>query len=196
MKRACGCIVLITIGVAVLAVPPALPLFRSADERTTIKITSPDQLELTTDAGRTTCRYSRDSDSLRVVAASLGNVQVFTFKATPEGLMAADGTVLYDERHFGSSAKATKIPKDVVFAPRPEYPEAARSRRITGSGVVLLTVDVATGAVVHTSMSQSIGNPLLDNAVLVAFRQWRFKPHTTEPKLRIPITYTMTGASY
>jgi TonB family protein len=44
-------------------------------------------------------------------------------------------------------------------------------------------------------MAQSIGNPILDNAATSAFRQWRFKPGTVS-KVRIPITFTMTGASY
>ncbi|PYJ79337.1 MAG: hypothetical protein DME69_05200 [Verrucomicrobia bacterium] len=44
-------------------------------------------------------------------------------------------------------------------------------------------------------MTQSIGSPILDNAATSAFRQWRFKPGTVS-KVKIPITFTMTGASY
>src|SRR6266536_1517779 len=47
----------------------------------------------------------------------------------------------------------------------------------------------------RTAMSQSVGNPILDNAALSAFRQWRFRPGTVS-KVRIPITFTITGASY
>jgi outer membrane biosynthesis protein TonB len=35
----------------------------------------------------------------------------------------------------------------------------------------------------------------LDNAATGAFRQWRFRPGTVS-KVNIPITFTMTGASY
>jgi TonB family protein len=45
-------------------------------------------------------------------------------------------------------------------------------------------------------MAQSIGNPILDNSALSAFRRWRFKPGACAPKVKIPITFTMTGASY
>jgi periplasmic protein TonB len=89
-----------------------------------------------------------------------------------------------------SNAKAV-----AVFAPKPEYPYEARSRRITGSGVCVVTVDTASGSVTDATMAQSIGNPILDNATLSGFRRWRFKPGSVS-KVKIPITYTMTGASY
>jgi len=82
-----------------------------------------------------------------------------------------------------------------TYAPRPQYPYEARSRRVTGSGVCVVEVDSGSGSVSSASMAQSIGNPILDNAATSAFRQWRFKPGTVS-KVRIPITFTMTGASY
>jgi len=88
-----------------------------------------------------------------------------------------------------SSAKA-----QAVFAPRPEYPYEARSRRITGSGVCVLTLD-PSGTVTDASMAQSIGNPILDNATVSTFRRWRFKAGAFS-KVKVPITYTMSGASY
>ena len=82
-----------------------------------------------------------------------------------------------------------------VNAPRPQYPYEARSRKITGSGVCVVQVDAASGNVTGGSMTQSTGSPILDNAALSAFRQWRFRPGTVS-QVRIPITFTMTGASY
>src|SRR5205085_5001861 len=96
----------------------------------------------------------------------------------PPGMMSA------------SQAKAAAI-----SAPRPDYPYEARSRKITGSGVCVVTVDTASGSVTDATMAQSIGNPILDNSAVSAFRRWRFKPGTVS-KVRIPITFTMTGASY
>jgi TonB family protein len=89
-----------------------------------------------------------------------------------------------------SSAKALAI-----SAPRPTYPYEARSRHIMGSGVCVVSVDVSSGAVTDASMAQSIGNPILDNSAVSAFRQWRFRPGTVS-KVKIPITFTMSGASY
>ena len=83
-----------------------------------------------------------------------------------------------------------------IFAPKPEYPYEARSRHVTGSGVAVLSVDTASGNVTDASMAQSIGNPILDNATVSTFRRWRFQPGKCAPKVKVPITYTMTGASY
>ena len=82
-----------------------------------------------------------------------------------------------------------------VSAPRPEYPYEARRQRITGEGVVAMTVDPVTGNVTSASMSKSTGSPFLDNAALTGFRRWRFKPGTVS-SVQCPITFTLTGASY
>lgn len=83
----------------------------------------------------------------------------------------------------------------VVYAPRPVYPYEARRQRITGSGIVLLTVDSVDGHVIDVRMLQSCGSVILDNATLDAFRRWHFKPGSVE-RVQVPITYTLTGASY
>ena len=80
-------------------------------------------------------------------------------------------------------------------APRPDYPYEARSRHITGSGVVIITVDSNTGVATEVTMEQSTGNPILDNSTVSAFRRWRFKPGAP-PRVRIPITFLLTGAHY
>ena len=82
-----------------------------------------------------------------------------------------------------------------IYAPRPQYPYEARSRHIMGSGVCVADVDPGSGNVTSATMAQSVGNPILDNAAVSTFRQWRFRPGTVS-KVRIPITFTMTGASY
>jgi TonB family protein len=89
-----------------------------------------------------------------------------------------------------SSAKAV-----AVSAPRPEYPYEARRSKTVGSGVCVMTVDTSSGAVTSAEMAQSTGSPVLDNAATSAFRRWRFKPGTVS-KVRTPITFTMSGASY
>jgi TonB family protein len=89
-----------------------------------------------------------------------------------------------------SAAKAVAI-----SAPRPEYPYEAKRSHITGSGVCVVSVDTASGSVNDASMATSTGNSILDNATVSAFKRWRFKPGTVS-RVRIPITFTLTGASY
>ena len=82
-----------------------------------------------------------------------------------------------------------------LFAPRPEYPYDARRQKVTGSGVALIAVDSASGNVANVSMVQSTGNPLLDSASIAGLSRWRFRPGTAN-RIRCPITFTLTGASY
>lgn len=89
-----------------------------------------------------------------------------------------------------SSAKVLAI-----NAPRPEYPYEARRQRVTGSGIVTMTIDPMSGNVSRVSMSKSTGSPFLDNAALTAFRRWRFKPGAVS-SVTCPVTFTLTGASY
>ena len=89
-----------------------------------------------------------------------------------------------------SSAKAL-----ATFAPLPKYPLKVRSNGVTGSGVCVVSVDQASGRVTGASMEQSTGDSTLDNSAVRAFRKWRFKPGTVS-KVRIPIEFTMTGASH
>lgn len=83
----------------------------------------------------------------------------------------------------------------VLSAPRPDYPYEARSRHITGSGVAVISVDPNSGLAVDAMMEQSIGNSILDNSTVSAFRRWRFKPGTPA-RVRIPITFVLTGAQF
>jgi TonB family protein len=78
------------------------------------------------------------------------------------------------------------------FAPRPDYPYEARRGRITGTGIVVMLVDLVTGKVTSCRMAQSTGSVILDDACLSAFRQWRFRPGTVK-EVRVPITFTVGG---
>ena len=83
----------------------------------------------------------------------------------------------------------------VKYAPRPVYPYEARRQRVTGSGVAFLTIDQTSGMVTDVLMTQSCGNVILDNSTRDALRRWRFRPGAPA-SVQVPITYTITGASY
>jgi TonB family protein len=84
---------------------------------------------------------------------------------------------------------------NVLSAPRSEYPYEARRQKITGNGIVSMTVDPVSGGVINVIMETSTGNPVLDNAAVTGFRTWRFKPGTVS-RVKCPITFTMAGAQY
>ena len=95
----------------------------------------------------------------------------------------------------GTRAAFGSVKTLVMYAPRPVYPYEARRQRIIGSGIALLSVDPAIGNVTGVRMTQTCGNIILDNATLDALRRWRFKPGCAL-SVEVPITYTLTGASY
>lgn len=82
----------------------------------------------------------------------------------------------------------------MIFKPTVVYPYEARRMKATGSGVIVVSVS-PSGSVTDASMGQSTGSSILDNAATSTFRSARFKPGTA-PKVKIPITFTLTGASY
>ncbi len=99
-------------------------------------------------------------------------------------------------KRVGGTGSMSSAKAQAVFGPKPEYPYEARRMKQTGSGVCVLAVDVASGNVTDADMAQSTGSPILDGATTSAFRRWRFRPNSVPPKVRVPITFTLTGASY
>lgn len=82
-----------------------------------------------------------------------------------------------------------------VSAPRPEYPYEARRQKITGDGVAMMTIDPTSGNVIGVTMAKTTGSTFLDNAAIVGFRRWRFKPGTVS-SVTCPVTFTLSGVSY
>ncbi|HEX7518593.1 MAG TPA: energy transducer TonB [Chthoniobacterales bacterium] len=103
------------------------------------------------------------------------------------------GTAERKNRRGGEGRPLRKVL--ALSAPRPEYPYEARRQRITGDGIVVMSVDPVSGRVTDVSMWRSTGNSYLDNAAVTGFRRWRFKPGTVS-RVKSPITYTLTGAAY
>jgi len=96
---------------------------------------------------------------------------------------------------FSGSRNLSSAKVLAVSAPRPEYPYEARRQRITGAGIVSMSVDSASGQVTDVAIVRSTGSPFLDNAATAGFRRWRFKPGTVSP-VTCPITFTLTGAAF
>lgn len=84
----------------------------------------------------------------------------------------------------GSAAKEV-----TTHAPHPYYPEEARSHRVGGSGVCVVSVDPVSGSVTNVSMAESTGSLLLDRSVLRTLRTWKFKPGTVS-QVNIPVEFT------
>lgn len=95
----------------------------------------------------------------------------------------------------GSGPSIGSVKVLAIYAPRPSYPYEARRQRVTGSGLIILVIDSSTGSVTDARIAQSTGSAVLDNSAVGAFRRWRFKSGTITT-VQVPITYTLSGASY
>jgi TonB family protein len=65
--------------------------------------------------------------------------------------------------------------KDVLKAVPPEYPYQDRQRNNVGKGKFRAIVDPKTGTVTRVEIVKSIGYQTLDDTVVNALRQWRFR---------------------
>ena len=77
----------------------------------------------------------------------------------------------------------------LLFKPRIEYPKLARTRRITGSGTYVLSVNPA-GNVTSIAVGASSGSPILDGAAIRSLMKCKFRPGSP-PRVRIPVTWSL-----
>src|SRR5437773_9341853 len=87
---------------------------------------------------------------------------------------------------------ATVVPsmRPYMFSmPRPQYPEEARRRLITGSGRCELVFDLDTGRVTRVIVIESSGSKLLDDAAVRTYLRWRARPRKIT-RMRVPFTFT------
>jgi TonB family protein len=88
---------------------------------------------------------------------------------------------------------ATEAKHRALYAPRPEYPFAARKRHWTGAGIFACNI-CPHGTVASVDVLRSTGHQMLDQAAITAFRQWRFQPGDMK-LVKIPINFWMNGSA-
>lgn len=69
-------------------------VYRSLDGQTALTLISRDECELRTGQGTLLCKYTKQSDALRVVVTALGTNQVVYYRFTAQGIQDNDGAVL------------------------------------------------------------------------------------------------------
>ncbi|CAN5745886.1 hypothetical protein BH20VER1_BH20VER1_23690 [soil metagenome] len=79
-----------------------------------------------------------------------------------------------------------------ISAPRPEYPlEAFRTRR-TGTAILVIDVDPATGKVGRVQLRRSTGSRQLDRLAVGTATKWLFQPRTVI-RLGVSVRFSPSG---
>src|ERR1700730_17207731 len=81
------------------------------------------------------------------------------------------------------------MPNVILYAPRP----VIGPMHVPSRGVYAVDLSIATRLVYSERVLQSSGSKAIDQAVLEALLQWRFRARTIY-KLIVPIDFTRTGA--
>ena len=83
--------------------------------------------------------------------------------------------------------------KAIIESPRPDYPIDARANHWTGSGIFVISFGT-DGRAKDVAVARSTGHALLDASVLHAFRRWRATVKYADRRVKVPVTFSMTGA--
>jgi TonB family protein len=141
----------------------------------------------------------QSSGSSSLDAAAVKGIQTWT--AYPEWVgETAEVPVTFEAPRGGAPPKSQPRKAEpidwrsyIVEHPYPEYPFEARSRRMMGSGLFLITFN-REGRVEKVEVVQSTGYSILDTAVLMAFQRWRAVPNSPFLQAKVPVTFTLTRA--
>ena len=92
----------------------------------------------------------------------------------------------------GQAPKAAHSKSELLYAPRPHYPDAAKPYLYSGAGSFLLHFR-QDGTISAVTIERSTGHKVLDDAARATFSQWRCRPGAYTV-VRIPMSFTTEGA--
>lgn len=78
-------------------------IFRSSDGRHSLTLISKDECELRSGTTTLLCKYTKQSDALRVVATTLGTNQVIYYRVIDQGLQDNEGKVLLSPVRYSAA---------------------------------------------------------------------------------------------
>ena len=80
--------------------------------------------------------------------------------------------------------------KDAIHTVGPRYSHADRAAWRQGRGVFHLVLDFKTGSVRSVTVKQTTRHTTLDEAAVIALKQWQFRPGSWR-ELDIPVSFEM-----
>ena len=81
---------------------------------------------------------------------------------------------------------------DIIAAPMPAYPFAARVASLQGRGIYQITFDPESGLARKVTVLHSTGYALLDQAAIDSLSKWRIKAHRANA-IKVPVNFGIEG---
>ena len=78
-------------------------VYKSVEGRNVVTLTSKDECELTQNGTTLLCKYTKQTDALRVIATVVGTPQVLYFRFVDQGLQANDGQILLAPQQYADA---------------------------------------------------------------------------------------------
>jgi TonB family protein len=132
--------------------------------------------------------WSRSADKTLLLIALLSSLfcKITRLDAQWSWNKVASGTVVFPSWGITTSGriitferdKKPLLKADVIKPVPPEYPDSERANGHQGAGFYRMIIDQKTGLVTRVLIETSTGFKALDDSVIKAGLQWRWKPAT------------------
>jgi hypothetical protein len=132
-------------------------VYKSLNGRNVLTLTSKDECELSD--GRTTllCKYTKQSDALRVIVTAMGTTQVIYFRFTNQGLVESDdGTELLSQDAFDAKMQQIRLAKQ---REEEEQNNATHETQILGTYTLSAVDSYAPSQAILTDVSLKLSRP-------------------------------------
>jgi hypothetical protein len=100
-------------------------VYKSANGRNVLTLTTKDECELMQDGTTLLCKYTKQTDALRVIATVMGTPQVIYYRFTDQGLQDNNGNVLLSPEKYAAAIEQIQRQQQEVEKARLEKQSAA-----------------------------------------------------------------------
>jgi uncharacterized protein YecT (DUF1311 family) len=87
-------------------------VYRSFDGRTTLTLISEDECELNSGGTTLLCKYTKQSDALRVVVTAMGTNQVIYYRFTDQGIQDNNGAILLSPERYAAATEQARLAQE------------------------------------------------------------------------------------
>ena len=104
-------------------------VYRTLNGQTALTLISRDECELRNGQQTLLCKYTKQTDSLRVVVTAFGTNQVVYYRNTPQGIQDNEGMVLLAPQPYAAAVEQTRLAREHQEKMRREAEERERAEQ-------------------------------------------------------------------